>query len=47
LELTRELSKSWAKFNIRVNAIAPGYTNTELAIVLSVGLLVEEILMCS
>jgi len=31
LELTRELAKSWAKFNIRVNAIAPGYTNTELA----------------
>jgi len=31
LELTRELAKNWAKFNIRVNAIAPGYTNTELA----------------
>ena len=31
LEMTRELAKSWAKFNIRVNAIAPGYTNTELA----------------
>jgi NAD(P)-dependent dehydrogenase (short-subunit alcohol dehydrogenase family) len=31
LELTRELAKSWAKYNIRVNAIAPGYANTELA----------------
>ena len=31
LEMTRELAKSWAKFNIRVNAIAPGYANTELA----------------
>jgi NAD(P)-dependent dehydrogenase (short-subunit alcohol dehydrogenase family) len=31
LELTRELAKSWAKFNIRVNALAPGYTNTDFA----------------
>lgn len=31
LALTRELAKSWAKFNIRVNAIAPGYVNTEFA----------------
>lgn len=31
LALTKELAKSWAKYNIRVNAIAPGYTNTELA----------------
>ena len=31
LQLTRELAKSWAKFNIRVNALAPGYTNTDFA----------------
>lgn len=31
IQITRELAKSWAKFNIRVNAIAPGYTNTEMS----------------
>ena len=28
--LTMSLAKDWAKYNIRVNGIAPGYTRTEL-----------------
>jgi NAD(P)-dependent dehydrogenase (short-subunit alcohol dehydrogenase family) len=30
IHLTRSLAVEWAKFNIRVNAIAPGYMNTAM-----------------
>jgi NAD(P)-dependent dehydrogenase (short-subunit alcohol dehydrogenase family) len=29
--LTRSLAAEWARFNVRVNAIAPGYVKTEIA----------------
>lgn len=31
VHLTRSLAGEWAQYNIRVNAIAPGYMNTEMA----------------
>ena len=30
LHMTKELGKSWAKYNIRVNAIAPCYADTKM-----------------
>lgn len=30
LHLTRSLAAEWAKYNVRVNSVSPGYTETEL-----------------
>ncbi|MBE0597305.1 MAG: glucose 1-dehydrogenase [Desulfuromonadales bacterium] len=37
IALTRHLSRNWAKYNIRVNAIAPGIFPTEISKTLMVG----------